>query len=53
MQKTYSNFGLSAQLRIHVGLNKSEAGNSLARAVFFNRLGDLRDRIYENQQAPC
>ena len=32
------------------GLNKGEARNALARAVFFNRLGDLRDRSYEDQQ---
>ena len=30
--------------RIHVGLNKGEVKNALARAVFFNRLGELRDR---------
>ena len=31
------------------GLNKGEARNALARAVFFNRLGELRDRSYEDQ----
>jgi hypothetical protein len=31
-------------------LNKSEARNSLARAVFIHRLGEIRDRTYENQQ---
>jgi Tn3 transposase DDE domain len=36
--------------RIQAGLNKGEARNALARAVFFNRLGELRDRTYENQQ---
>ena len=36
--------------RIHIGLNKEEARNALARAVFFNRLGELRDRTLENQQ---
>jgi TnpA family transposase len=36
--------------RIHAGLNKGEARNALARAVFFNRLGELRDRTYEIQQ---
>jgi TnpA family transposase len=36
--------------RIHAGLNKGEARNALARAVFFNRLGELRDRTCENQQ---
>jgi len=35
--------------RVHVGLNKGEARNALARAVFFNRLGELRDRSFENQ----
>lgn len=41
---------LELRRRIHVGLNKGEARNALARAVFFNRLGELRDRTYENQQ---
>ena len=36
--------------RIHIGLNKGEARNALAGAVFFNRLGELRDRTLENQQ---
>jgi TnpA family transposase len=36
--------------RVHVGLNKGEAKNALSRAVFFNRLGELRDRSYENQR---
>lgn len=31
-------------------LNKGEARNALARAVFFNRLGELRDRTFENQR---
>jgi hypothetical protein len=31
-------------------LNKGEARNSLARAVCFNRLGEIRDRSYENQR---
>jgi TnpA family transposase len=34
----------------HAGLNKGEARNALARAVFFNRLGELRDRTFENQR---
>ncbi|NPD70306.1 Tn3 family transposase, partial [Acetobacteraceae bacterium] len=32
-----------------VGQNKGEARNALARAVFFNRLGELRDRQFESQ----
>ena len=36
--------------RVHVGLNKGEARNALARAVFFNRLGEIRDRTYEDQR---
>lgn len=36
--------------RVHSGLNKGEAKNALARAVFFNRLGELRDRSFENQR---
>lgn len=35
--------------RVTAGLNKGEARNSLARAVFFNRLGDVRDGSFENQ----
>src|SRR4051794_24189604 len=40
------------QLRREAGqeLNKGEARNSLARAVFIHRLGEIRDRTYENQQ---
>ncbi|WP_420042390.1 Tn3 family transposase, partial [Alcaligenes faecalis] len=33
--------------RVHAGLNKGEARNALARAVFFNRLGEIRDRSFE------
>jgi TnpA family transposase len=36
--------------RVQVGLNKGEARNALARAVFFNLQGDLRDRSFENQR---
>jgi TnpA family transposase len=36
--------------RVQVGLNKGEAKNGLARAVFFNRLGEIRDRSFENQR---
>ena len=39
--------------RVHVGLNKGQAKNALARAIFFNRLGELRDRSFENQRLPC
>lgn len=35
---------------IQTGLNKGEAGNNLRKAVFFHRLGQVRDRAYENQQ---
>jgi hypothetical protein len=31
-------------------LNKGETRNSLARAVFIRRLGEIRDRTYENQK---
>lgn len=34
----------------HIGLNKGEAKNTLAKAVFLNRLGEIRDRTYENQR---
>jgi hypothetical protein len=35
--------------RTNAGLNKGEARNALARAVFFHRLGELRDRFFESQ----
>jgi TnpA family transposase len=35
--------------RVNAGLNKGESRNALARAVFFNRLGEIRDRSYEQQ----
>jgi TnpA family transposase len=35
--------------RTQAGLNKGEARNALARAIFFNQLGELRDRRFENQ----
>ena len=35
--------------RTNAGLNKGEARNALARAIFFNRLGEMRDRSFENQ----
>jgi Tn3 transposase DDE domain len=31
-------------------LNRGEARNSMARAVFLHRLGEIRGRTYENQQ---
>jgi TnpA family transposase len=36
--------------RVHAGLNKGEARNALARAIFFNRMGQIRDREIEQQQ---
>jgi TnpA family transposase len=41
---------LELRRRVNAGLNRGEARNALARAVFFNRLGELRDRSYEDQQ---
>ena len=35
--------------RSQAGLNKGEARNALARAIFFCQLGELRDRTFENQ----
>ncbi len=35
---------------MHAGLNKGEARNSLAGGVFFNRLGEIRDRSFEQQR---
>jgi TnpA family transposase len=36
--------------RTNAGLNKGEARNALARAVFFHRLGEIGDRTLENQR---
>jgi TnpA family transposase len=36
--------------RVTAGLNKGEARNALARAVYFNRLGEVRDRSFESQR---
>jgi Tn3 transposase DDE domain len=36
--------------RVRAGLNKGEAGNALARAVFLCRLGEIRDRSFEQQR---
>ena len=36
--------------RVTGGLNKGEARNALARTVFFHRLGEIRDRSYDNQR---
>lgn len=36
--------------RTNANLNRGEARNALARAVFFNPLGELRDRAFENQR---
>jgi TnpA family transposase len=36
--------------RTNAGLNKGEARNALARALFFHRHGELRDRTFENQR---
>uniref|UniRef100_UPI000A9F938C Tn3 family transposase n=1 Tax=Phormidesmis priestleyi TaxID=268141 RepID=UPI000A9F938C len=35
--------------RVNAGLNKGEARNALARAVFFNRLGEIRDHSFDQQ----
>jgi len=35
--------------RARLGLNKDEARNALARAVYFCRLGEMRDRSFENR----
>src|SRR5713226_10070035 len=36
--------------RVQVGLNKGEARNALARTVFLCRLGEIRDRSFEQQR---
>ena len=39
----------SLRRRVQAGLNKGEARNALARAVFMHRLEEIRDRGLENQ----
>lgn len=36
--------------RVTAGLNKGEARNALARAVYFNRFGEVRERSFQNQR---
>ena len=36
----------------NAGLNKGEAHHALKRAVFFHRLGEIRDRTFENRKLP-
>lgn len=36
--------------RVQAGLNKGEARNASARAVFIHRLGEIRDRSFEQQR---
>ena len=36
--------------RVQIGLNKGEARNTMARAVFLNRLGEIRDRGFVSQR---
>lgn len=36
--------------RVQIGLNKGEARNALSRAVFFNRLGEVRDRNFDHHR---
>ena len=36
--------------RVQVGPNKGEARNALARAVFFHRLYEIRERGFEQQR---
>jgi hypothetical protein len=42
----------SLRRRVTAGLNKGEARNSLARAIFFNRLGEIRDRLLREPTLP-
>jgi TnpA family transposase len=44
------NWRASATLATNDEENKGESRNSLARAVFIHRLGEIRVRTYENQQ---
>lgn len=36
--------------RVQTGLNKGEARNTLARAVFFYRVGEIRERSFEQRR---
>ena len=36
--------------RVQVGFNKGESENTLTRAVFLTRLGEMRDRSFGNQR---
>jgi TnpA family transposase len=36
--------------RSNAGLNKGDARNALARTLFFQRHGEIRDRTFENQR---
>jgi len=47
MIEWYSNQQLRDSCRL--GLNKSEAGNKLTRAVFFHERGEIRDGSFESQ----
>jgi hypothetical protein len=42
-----------SERRSNAGLNKGKARNSLARALFFHRHGEIRDRTFENQRYPA
>jgi TnpA family transposase len=41
---------LDLRRRVHAGLNKGEARNALSRAVFFNRLGTMRDHNFAHHR---
>jgi TnpA family transposase len=41
---------LELRERVNAGLNKGESRNALARAVFFNRLGEIRDHSFDQQR---
>ena len=55
IKRTLFILGLAAQrgvapAELHAGLNEGEARNALARAVFFYRLGEIRDGSFERQR---
>lgn len=54
MERTLSTFAWmedpALRRRVIANLNKGKARNSLAHAIFFNRLGEIRDRSFENQR---
>lgn len=50
IERTFWLQNVELRRRANAGLNKGEAKNTLARAIFFNCLGKMRERSFENQR---